>query len=130
MRDTITSGDISRPLGKHDGTTRPLAGGDIPLRWNYSAAPAPRIDMPPSDSGESTGAVCPIRATHPARDQINESTAFSESLRSMMRPGERSRARREAIPGGSTSAFRKPPRIPVVPLLTAKGNTLEGGTSL
>src|SRR5262249_42061997 len=55
----------------------------------------PRIDMPPNDSlppndsGDSTGAFCPLRATHPARDRINESTAFCESERGIRRPGER-----------------------------------------
>jgi len=111
---------------KHDGTTRP------PRRWRHpptledSAAPAPRIDMPPRDSGESIGSFWPHRATHLARAQVSESTGFSESWRGIMRLGERRGLVAIAIPGGSTSAFRKPPRIPVGPLLTSKDN-LEGG---
>src|SRR5262249_31347709 len=82
---------VHRSHSKHEEAAFEAPGGKqrwdnaASGRWRHPhtledpAAPAPRSTCPPNDSGESNGAFCPLRATHPAATRTSESTGFSES---------------------------------------------------
>jgi hypothetical protein len=125
IKDNPAAAEAARTRRRPGGKPRSNLTG-IPRAISRSmrdyASRARGILMPATTLRDSTGAFRPVPATYPEETRTSESTGFSESWRGIMRPAN------VAAPhdASSTWDFTKPPRIPVVTLLTAKDN-LGGG---